>query len=190
VVLNNYITVYPDPIAQFAIMSPQPATLQESTIAFDDQSIGGDTCYWDFGFGNFTPYVNCGDVAFTYEDTGTYPVTQIVVNQFGCADTAYGEVVIVPYTTIYVPNTFTPNSDGKNDMFFAYGEYIDNFHLMIFDRWGNLIFESYDILKGWDGKANGGTQIAQIDTYVWRITYNDRYTGNYHRMIGHVNLIR
>lgn len=190
VVLNNYITVYPDPIAQFTIMSPQPATLQESTIAFDDQSIGGDTCHWDFGFGNFTTYVNCGDVAFTYEDTGTYPVTQIVVNQFGCADTAYGEVVIVPYTTIYVPNTFTPNSDGKNDMFFAYGEYIDNFHMMIFDRWGNLIFESYDILKGWDGKANGGTQIAQIDTYVWRITYNDRYTGNYHRLIGHVNLIR
>lgn len=190
VTVNPYITVYPDPQAGFAILTPQPTTLQESTIGFDDQSIGGDTCHWDFGDGNFITVVNCGDIANMYDDTGAYHVTQIVVNQWGCADTAYSDVIIVPYTTIFVPNTFTPNGDGKNDIFLAYGDFVENFHMMVFDRWGNLIFESYDIYKGWDGHANGGDQVAQIDTYVWRITFTEKYQGNYHRMIGHINLIR
>lgn len=190
ILMANYITVYPDPSAGFSILSPQPATLQESTIGFDDQSAGGDTCYWDFGDGNVVTVINCGDIANTYDDTGSYHVTQIVVNQYGCADTIETDVIIVPYTTLYVPNTFTPNGDGKNDMFFAYGEYVEDFHMMIFDRWGNLIFESNDILKGWDGKANGGTQVAQIDTYVWKITFSERYNNRYHRVIGHVNLIK
>lgn len=185
-----YITVHPDPLAGFNILSPQPATLEESTISFDDISSGGDTCHWDFGDGNIITVVGCGDVANTYDDTGAYHVTQIVVNQWGCSDTIDYDVYIVPSTTLYVPNTFTPNNDGKNDLFMVYGEYVSDFHMMIFDRWGNLIFESYDMLKGWDGKANGGTNIAQIDTYVWVVTYTETYLGYYHKMIGHVNLVK
>ncbi|HTF03023.1 MAG TPA: PKD domain-containing protein [Bacteroidia bacterium] len=188
---TNYITVYPFPVAGFAILTPAPFTIQEATLGFDDQSTGGDTCFWDFGDGNgLQMIVNCGDVANTYDDTGSYHITQIVVNQYGCADTVETDIYIAPNTTLYVPNTFTPNGDGKNDFFFAYGEYVEDFHMMVFDRWGNLIFESYDMLKGWDGKANGGSQVAQIDTYVWKITFTERYNGHYHGLIGHVNLIR
>lgn len=185
-----YIVVHPDPVAGFGILTPQPTTLEESTIGFDNLSIGGDTCHWDFGDGNIVTDLTCADIVNVYDDTGAYHVMQIVVNQYGCADTAYSDVVIVPNTTLYVPNTFTPNGDGKNDIFFAYGEFVDDFHMMVFDRWGNLIFESRDIYKGWDGRVNGHPTIAQIDTYVWRITFSDKYTGNYHRLIGHVNLIR
>jgi gliding motility-associated-like protein len=190
--IANYITVYPDPIAGFVILSPQPATLEESPIAFADQSSGGDTCKWDFlGNGNMVTAVNCGDIVFTYDDTGTYTVTQIVVNQWNCADTVTQEVIIIPNTTLYVPNTFTPNGDGKNDMFLAYGTYVEDFHMMVFDRWGMLIFESYDINVGWNGRVNNnGGSLAQIDTYVWKIEYTEQYMGYYHRMIGHVNLIR
>ncbi len=190
VLMSNYITVYPDPTAGFGITSPQPATLQESTIGFNDLSVGGDTCYWDFGDGNILTVVNCGDVVNTYDDTGSYHVIQVVVNQYGCTDTIESDVIIVPYTTLYVPNTFTPNGDGKNDMFFAYGESVEEFSMMVFDRWGNLIFQSNDIMKGWDGKANGGTQVAQIDTYVWKITFREMYNGHYHKLIGHVNLVK
>ena len=185
-----YIEVYPDPQAGFSINTPQPATLQESNIGFNDLSIGGDTCHWDFGDGNIITVVNCGDVANMYDDTGAYHVTQIVVNQWGCADTVFSDVVIVPYTTLFVPNTFTPNGDGKNDIFFAYGDYVEDFHMYIFDRWGNLIFESTDMTKGWDGKVQGHPTTCQIDTYVWKITFSEKYNGFYHRMIGHVNLIR
>lgn len=185
-----YITVYPDPVAAFSILTPMPTTMQEANIGFDNQSLGGDTCHWDFGDGNIMTDLNCGDVVNMYDDTGTYYVQLIVVNQYGCADTTEQAVVIVPEATIYVPNTFTPNGDGKNDIFFAYGEYVEDFHMYVFDRWGNLIFESTDILRGWDGRVQGHPNVCQIDTYVWRITYTELYTGFYHRMIGHVNLIR
>jgi len=186
----NYITAYPTPVAGFNLVSPNPATLIESTISIHDLSTGGDTCLWDFGDGHHITVIGCGDVAITYADTGTYLVRQIVVNQFGCSDTLTYDVYIIPYTTLYVPNTFTPNGDGKNDVFLAFGEFVDNFDMMIFDRWGNLIFESKDMQKGWDGKANGGKELAQIDTYVYVINYSEQYNGAKHRIIGHVNLIR
>ncbi len=186
----NYVNVYPNPIAGFNLLSPNPATLIEATISFDDISTGGDTCHWDFGDGHTLTVIGCGDVANSYADTGTYHVTQIVINQFGCSDTIDYDVYIIPYTTIYVPNTFTPNGDGKNDVFLAYGEYVADFNMMVFDRWGNLIFQSNDMQKGWDGKANGGKELAQIDTYVYVITYNEQYNGYHHKIIGHVNLIK
>lgn len=191
VVTPNYITVYPDPVAGFNILTPMPTTLNEATVSFDDLSIGGDTCKWDFDDGSGIQIMNCGDVTNMYDDTGFYQVMQIVVNQYGCADTAYNEVIIIPNTTFYVPNTFTPNGDGKNDVFLAYGVYVADFHMMVFDRWGMLIFESKDMNNGWDGRVrnNGGTP-AQIDTYVWKITYTEEYGGYYHRLVGHVNLIR
>ncbi|GAB4131781.1 MAG: hypothetical protein Fur0041_02480 [Bacteroidia bacterium] len=187
---NNYITVYPYPVADFSIISPQPATLIEATISFDDLSSGGTDCFWDFGTGNPLTVQGCGDIQFTYEDTGLYQVTQIVTNQFGCTDTAVYDVIIVPYTTLYIPNTFTPNDDGKNEFFFAYGGYVEDFQMLIFDRWGNKIFESKDINKGWDGKANGGKEIAQIDTYVYVVYYTEQFNNKKHKIIGHVNLIR
>jgi gliding motility-associated-like protein len=188
--MNNYIEAFPSPVAAFNILGAQPATLLEANIAFDDVGTGGDTCYWDFGDGNTQMIIGCSDPAHQYPDTGHYQVTEIVVNQFGCSDTATGDVYIVPYTTIFVPNTFTPNGNGKNDEFRAYGDYVENFHMMIFDRWGNLIFETNDILHGWNGHVKEGATLAQIDTYVWVITYTEQYNGYYHKLIGHVNLIR
>lgn len=186
----NYIYAYPNPIAGFTVTSENPATLNEPTVMIDDISTGGDTCYWDFGDGNMLTVVGCGDVSNQYQDTGAYHVTEIVVNNFGCSDTVEYDVYIIPYTTIYVPNSFTPNGNGNNDVFYAFGEFVDDFHMMIFDRWGNQIFESYDQLKGWDGKANGGKYLAQEDTYVWVITYTEQHSHAPHKIIGHVNLIR
>ncbi|MCX6311558.1 MAG: gliding motility-associated C-terminal domain-containing protein [Bacteroidetes bacterium] len=134
--------------------------------------------------------IGCGDVSNQYADTGAYHIIEIVVNNFGCSDTVAYDVYIIPYTTIFVPNTFTPNGNGNNDVFLSFGEYVDDFHMMVFDRWGNLIFESYDQDKGWDGKANGGKYLAQEDTYVWVITYTEQHSKAKHKIIGHVNLIR
>jgi gliding motility-associated-like protein len=186
----NYITVHPDPVAGFNLLSPNPATLIEATIAFDDISTGGTITYWNFGDNTSATVPGCFDIGHSYGDTGAYHVVQIVENQWGCRDTAETDVYIIPNTTLYVPNTFTPNGDGKNDVFFVYGEYVSDFHLMVFDRWGMLIFESYDMTKGWNGHANNGNAIAQIDTYVWVVTYSEQYDGYKHKLIGHVNLVR
>ncbi|MEO5642076.1 MAG: PKD domain-containing protein [Bacteroidia bacterium] len=187
---SNYITVYPNPVAGFDFISANPSTVLESNILIDDLSTGGDTCYWDFGDGNFLTVVGCGDVSNNYADTGMYHVQQIVVNNGGCKDTIEYDVYIAPYTTLYIPNAFTPNGNGSNDIFFIYGEFVDQYHLMVFDRWGNLIYESYDQQKGWDGKANGGKYVAQTDTYVYVLTYSEHSNKRLHKIIGHVNLIR
>ena len=187
---SSYINVFPFPIAGFNFLSNNPATLLEANIAIDDLSTGGDTCYWDFGDGNTLVMVGCGDVSNNYQDTGAYHVVQIVVNNEGCRDTIAYDVYIIPYTTLYIPNTFTPNGNGTNEFFLAVGEFVADFHMMVFDRWGNLIFESNDQQKGWDGKANGGKDLAQVDTYVYVVTYSEQYEGRKHKIIGHVNLIR
>jgi gliding motility-associated-like protein len=98
--------------------------------------------------------------------------------------------VIAPYT-FYIPNAFTPNGDNFNEMFLGYGMYIKDFHIWIFDRWGNVIFESTDIYKGWDGKVAGGASgnIAQQDVYVWKVKITDTNLKK-HEYIGHVSLIK
>jgi gliding motility-associated-like protein len=187
---TNYITVFPTPVAGFGFTTSNPTTIEESNVLIDDQSTGGDTCYWDFGDGNELVVVGCGDVSNLYDGVGTYQVTQIVVNNGGCSDTITYDVYIIPNTTVYIPNAFTPNGNGTNDFFFAYGEYLDDFHMMVFDRWGNLIFESRDQSVGWDGKANGGKLIVQEDTYVYVVTYTEEFSGRKGKAIGKVSVIR
>ena len=116
----------------------------------------------------------------------------IVTNTFGCTDTAYNEVIVLPEYTLYVPNAFTPmNHDGVNDTFMPQGVGIDpnDFELLIFDRWGSLIYKTNDVNKGWDGKANGGDKVAQIDVYVWKIITKD-FKGDEKQYIGHVTIVK
>jgi gliding motility-associated-like protein len=87
---------------------------------------------------------------------------------------------------IYVPNSFTPNGNGLNEVFMAKGE-VMTFNMKIFDRWGALIFESSDINKGWDGFYKG--RLVQEDVYVWLIEYSTNCTvGGPKRKIGHVSV--
>ncbi len=90
---------------------------------------------------------------------------------------------------VYVPNAFTPNGDGKNDIFYFSSVSVnEDFELMIFNRWGELIFTSYDIDEGWNGQYNGKN--AQIDTYVWKVRYRRDHTLTWKEEIGKVSLVR
>ena len=91
----------------------------------------------------------------------------------------------------HVPNAFTPNDDGINETFIPQGIGIDenNFEMYIYDRWGDLIYETNDINKPWDGRANNGSKIAQQDVYIWVIFTRDMQ-GARHKYLGRVTLIR
>lgn len=89
---------------------------------------------------------------------------------------------------LYVPNTFTPNGDGKNEEFGAYSQVLDGYDIHIFDRWGNLAFHSTSLDKKWNGTINGNNQ--QEDVYVYIIKYKLRYTNKWEQKVGRVNLIR
>jgi len=82
-------------------------------------------------------------------------IQQLAINSYGCRDSIIKQVEIKPAYTIYIPNAFTPNSDGTNDSFRAVGVGIEEFKMQIFDRWGALVFESDDINTVWDGSIKG-----------------------------------
>ena len=191
---NDYIEVKPSPTAGFT-SSPLQVTSTSPLVTFTDQSIGANAWEWDFihmvqQLPLFTS--TSQNPSFTYPDTGLYIVQQVVYNTHGCTDTAYNSIEIVPEYVFYAPNAFTPmNNDGINDVFMPTGVGIDpnNFEMMIFDRWGNMIFKTTDVSKGWDGKANGGSKVAQADVYVWKIKTAD-YMGDEHSYVGHVTIVK
>ncbi|RFC54345.1 DUF7948 domain-containing protein [Brumimicrobium aurantiacum] len=131
-------------------------------------------------------YLSCVDC----QDPIATPTESIVYNvlyedENGCKAT--DEVEIHYEGIIYVPNSFTPDGDGFNDGFFVVAGNIDDFHLLIFDRWGEVIFESFDIDGVWDGTYGG--EICKDGTYIWKIMYEDSENVK-KELTGHVNLLR
>jgi gliding motility-associated-like protein len=93
----------------------------------------------------------------------------------------------------YIPNTFTPDGDEVNQTFlpiFSSGIDIYEFTLLIFNRWGALIFESHDASKGWNGRYGNEGDLVQDDTYVWKILYKEKNSQQRHVEVGHVNVLK
>ena len=164
------IVVHSNPSPSFQI-SPEVTTILDPTISITNGSLGASSYQWQFGDGKMSPSKD--PQSHTYADTGHYKIKLLVINNFGCKDSTYETVIVEQPFTLYIPNTFTPNNDGVNDAFFARGDGITNFKMSIYDRWGNMIFYSDDINKGWDGRANGGAEVAAIDAYVYVIIATD-----------------
>lgn len=108
-----------------------------------------------------------------------------VEDTHGCLN--YDTVNIFVNGSIYIPNTFSPNGDGLNDIFKVKAEEILTFEINIFDRWGLLIFTSTDLDISWDGTYKG--KLVQQDAYIWKVKYSDYFEKRV-ELIGHVNILR
>jgi len=153
----------------------------------------GDPVQLDAGPG-FTSYLwqdGSPGQYYTATNTGNYMVT--VTDSFGCIGSDSVQVKNCD-SALFVPDAFTPNNDGLNDVFRAVssGDNITRFSMQIYDRWGALVFESNDIIQGWNGQIKN--KLAPADTYVWVITYQPFSISNAHasttRERGTVVLIR
>ncbi|MES2398108.1 MAG: PKD domain-containing protein, partial [Bacteroidota bacterium] len=184
---NNYITVYPNPVANFTT-DPQETTVIDPVIAYIDASTGTDFWNWDFGDSHTSMLHNPPPHMYPSADTGTYTIGLITSTQYGCLDTALQTIIIGPDFVFYIPNAFTPNADGINDFFFGSGIGIIVYDLWILDRWGNLIFHGNELNDKWDGKANQGKENAQIDVYVWKVELTDVFHKK-HNYLGTVTLV-
>ena len=111
--------------------------------------------------------------------TTSYTLIAIDIN--GCPD-SLGTLIVVQgdtvspnecLTSLYIPNAFTPNGDGVNDIFYVYGNGIEELHLRIFNRWGELIFESFNLAEGWDGTYRGHLLDPDVFVYELRIIFCD-----------------
>jgi gliding motility-associated-like protein len=184
----DMITAYTRPNAAFTY-SPQSTTIMEPTIQFTDNSsdIYG-LIAWTWNFGDATDSTSkMQNPMHTYQDTGNFCPSLIVMNQHGCKDTATNCLVIDPIFALYIPSAFSPNGDGKNEVFMAKVNDIKSFEMYIFDRWGMQLFHSNSINDGWNGKVGGN--FVQEDTYVYMITVYDN-KNHKHSYTGNVNVIK
>jgi gliding motility-associated-like protein len=134
-----------------------------------------------------TIYTHNAKVVFP--DSGTYVITQIAENTFGCVDSFSRKVWVQIGYRLYVPTAFTPNNDGYNDYFKAYGEDVLDYKLEVFNRWGELLYLSHDMENGWDGTTRLSSSALPGGVYVYRINAIDK-NGTRNTYEGTVNLVR
>ncbi len=188
----NYICPHPYPEANF-YMTPPITDVLNTEIDFTNLSTGDGLSYvWNFGSGLNPDSSVATHPTFIYpeDSAGTYYVTLTVTNMYGCVDTIGGTVFVNSVYLFYIPNTFTPDGDGKNEFFRPEGDGIDLslYTMQIFDRWGELLYEAPANARGWDGTYKG--KAVQVDTYVWRIVAKELDSPIIHENYGHVNLIK
>jgi gliding motility-associated-like protein len=188
---TSTVDVWPGPLAGFYHQPNQTSELNP-TIAFSNTTSGATSYVWNFGDPSSTNNSSTAThPSHNYDVAGSYEVVLIATNSQGCVDTAINTVIIDPDFVIYVPNAFTPNGDGMNDYFFPKGVGIseEKYKLLIFNRWGEQIFQSDQINKGWDGTSKGSSTIVQEDVYVWKIQCYD-HKNEKHNLVGHVTVVK
>ena len=185
------ITVHNKPIASFQA-DKLAVTLESPTIRFSDQSYGAMTWSWDFDDPSSGLYNNETDPNpyHMFSEIGTHNVKLYITNGYGCSDSTSRQIQVYDYYTFYIPNAFTPNGDGLNDEFLLQGTGIreDGFNIIIYDRWGEMVFESNDIFKGWNGYYKGGSKPCSNGIYSWTAIVKDMF-GAVHSYTGSVTLI-
>ena len=186
-VINNMIDVFDSPVASFTT-NVQETDILDPNIQFTNQSVNSVTYEWSFGDENQSTQIN---PFHTYNLEGVYEATLVATSQNGCTDTTANQIKINGVFTFYAPNTFTPNGDNINEMFMPIGIGWDESHykFYIYDRWGNECFSTGDPNIGWNGRANNGSEAAQIDTYTWKAELKDIF-GKTHKYIGKVMILR
>lgn len=183
-VVPDAVTVFPVPSAGFDV-EPNTVDILEPHVSVTDLSFGGTSVIYNFGDGGISQEWN---PEYSYTGSGIFQLTQTVENEFGCRARATGEVS-VEGTLFYAPNAFTPDNDGINDYWIPVVTGYSRFHLEVYNRWGEVIFETRDPNIVWSGNVKGGDHYAQNGLYVYRCVVHD-LIGLPHEFEGHISLIR
>ena len=187
---NNIACMYDMPIALFGTNDLEVDNYYPYFI-FDNNSQNSNAYLWNFGDGltsfDYSP-------SHMYENSmGNYNVSLVAYNEIGCSDTANLIVTVKEDLVIYVPNTFTPNEDEANQFFkpiLSQGFKPGTYHLWIYNRWGELVFETIEEELGWDGSYSRHDYDSQIGTYTWVIEVDALGSQERKKYTGIVNLIR
>lgn len=184
-VYDSLIQVYPVPVAGFTF-SPEEALITDPEVSFSNTSHAATNFYWDFGDSTFSEQI---DPIHRYSAMDIYNVFLKVENSYNCADSMMQQV-IVTFDKLFPPNAFSPNATLEEDQVFRiYGQGVieEGYQLLIFNRWGEVIFESLSQDNGWDGTMQSGN-FAPAGVYTWVLQYTD-FTGEKHKQQGNVTLL-
>jgi gliding motility-associated-like protein len=153
---------------------------------FENQSREAESFLWDFGEGSTSTDVN---PSHKYKSHGYHKVLLEAFNDFECSDTISHQV-LVALSQIFPPNAFSPNAPNEVDREFKLAQEAireEGYHLVIFSRWDDIVFEIKNEVKGWDGRMKNG-EYAPAGSYVWKLDFVD-FLGRSHHQTGSVTLI-
>ena len=166
--------------------------IEDTEVEFDNTSLYADL--WEWKFGDGSAYSNEFEPSHVYptDPNVTYEVRLVASNSIGCADTAYANITVDDVITFFIPNVFTPDGDDFNEEFkpvmtSGYDPY--DYHMVIYNRWGEVLFESFDAAYGWDGTYGDG-KMSPDGVYVWHIEFGDTITDEKHEYHGHVTILK
>lgn len=180
--MSRTITISSSPTAAFSATPLQPQTNVPST--FTNQSQEATHYKWNFGDGTTTTEEN---PVHEFPQTGTYNVCLTAYNEHGCYDIVCKKITAEVEPLADLPTGFSPNGDGKNDILYVRGYAIKTMDLKIFNRWGQMVFESQNQSNGWDGTYLGEPQEMDAYAYILQVTFMD---GSTLRKKGNVTLLR
>ncbi|MDP4799229.1 MAG: PKD domain-containing protein [Crocinitomicaceae bacterium] len=184
------VCVFANPVAAFEA-SDYILDSNQPLVSFTNNSLNAVSYSWDFGDGE-TSFAT--DPQHMYQNAvATYTIQLVAYNEVNCSDTSTAKISVVEDLSIYVPNSFTPNDDENNQQFLpilSAGFKNNTYRLLIFDRWGEVVFESRDPEVGWDGHEGYSSTPCQDGTYTWKISLVIAASQETKVFMGHVNLLR
>ncbi len=187
---TDLVHVTPAPEATFTA-NPNPASVEQSTVLLTATDPNAVAWNWTIGdLGTSTDQ----EVGFEFPNTlgGVYLVCLEVLDQWGCYDQQCRNIIVKDPLQVFVPNSFTPNGDGTNDVFFAsvagYDQEVQE--LLVFDRWGELIYDSQKFSEGWNGAYQNSGDVLPTGVYVWKLRVKAADSGERKEYIGSVTLLK
>lgn len=184
-----FLPSYPPIIANFSI-NPNLECIdydERENVQIIDFSQNAVTGTWDLGGGVFEPYVLGTTPSLSYASAGQFTVTLIVENVGGCSDSSTVSICILPADPTFIPDIFSPNGDGNNDIFYVRGRGIIELDFRIYNRFGQQVFRSTNASVGWDGTQGGKPMPSGSYVYSAAIKLAD---GTSQDVKGEVTLIR
>ena len=188
-IIADYLISDPKPKSLFQF--PNPVKMFNTTVQFTNTSTSATSYVWSFEQGNPTSStLVTPKVEFPDGVPGEYDVMLIAMSDMGCIDTSYQTLIIVEEVILYAPNAFTPDGDDFNQTWGIFAEGIDvtNFDLLIFNRWGEIVWESHDVHASWDGTY--ASSPVQDGMYTWTLTTKDLVNDSKYFFKGHIQLLR
>jgi gliding motility-associated-like protein len=187
----DYVSIEESPEAAFTF-KPDIPNVDDPSVNFYNDSYGASSYIWNFGDGSPNSIEEHPSHLYPDDPNVKYKITLIAANEIGCLDTAIKYVTIEDVIIFFVPNVFTPDGDQYNNEFkpvMTAGYDVYDYHLSIFNRWGELLFESYNADYGWDG-TYGNNGLVQDGVYVWVMEFGETMSDKRHKRMGHVSILK
>jgi gliding motility-associated-like protein len=187
--LPNGISIHPTPSAGFDY-DPKTINNAAGEVQFRDRSTA-DVAHWVWQFGNKGGSI-LENPMFLFRDTGSYKVQLTVRTEYGCTDSTYQILFVEPFSSFHLPNAFTPNFDGHNDLYKGIGfgsSQFKEFSMQIYNRWGEVVFQANAPDEGWNGRKYNTGELLPEGIYLYVVRYKN-YVGKETLLNNHFSLIR